>query len=337
MYRKEIEYVLGIDTSAYTTSIAIVNKNTNEVVFNKRKILDVSLGEKGLRQQEAVFMHIKNIQEIFDEIECDLSCVKIVSVSSRPRNMENSYMPVFVVGRNYAKVIAKTLNCEYIEYSHQENHIAASLIYDYKIVEKDIMAVHLSGGTTEFLYTQKNLKGYGSKIVGGTKDITFGQLIDRIGVHMGFKFPCGIHMEEYLEKKSEKCKEDSVDKFVIRKIKTPKIQNKSYINLSGMENFYKKLYDQNIYTKEEIILSIFEYTKESIVAVINELKKLYNFNFLIISGGVIANNYIRENIKKYMQDICILIFPLKEYSSDNAIGTAFLPIIDRWHDENKTN
>ncbi len=121
-------YILGIDTSAYTTSIAIIDKQTDQVVFDMRKILQVPHGQKGLRQQDAVFQHLKNLPEIFEKICIDLNKVDTLSVSSRPRNVENSYMPVFTVGQNFGRVIAKSLNCNYAEYSHQENHIGASLI-----------------------------------------------------------------------------------------------------------------------------------------------------------------------------------------------------------------
>ena len=51
--------VLGLDSSAYTTSLALVDLNSN-IVQSERIILDVPLGKRGLRQQEAVFQHIKN-------------------------------------------------------------------------------------------------------------------------------------------------------------------------------------------------------------------------------------------------------------------------------------
>ena len=104
------EYVLGIDTSAYTTSIALVDAKTNKVALDKRKILSVPSGQKGLRQQDAVFQHLKNFQELYSEISTDLKNISTVAVSSRPRNVDGSYMPVFIVGQNYGKIIAQTLD-----------------------------------------------------------------------------------------------------------------------------------------------------------------------------------------------------------------------------------
>lgn len=230
-------------------------------------------------------------------------------------------MPVFVVGQNFGKVISDTLNCKFIEYSHQENHICASIIDNYKSIDTEFLAIHISGGTTEFVYSKKSLKGFETKIVGGTKDVTFGQLIDRLGTVMGFPFPCGKHMEEYIQGKT------------VSKIITPHISKDSYINLSGMENYYGKLLNKN--SKEEIINSLFEYIAECIVQIIHSLSHL-QIKTVIISGGVASNSYIRNKILKSITEYEIL-FPAVNNSSDNAIGLAFLPIIDRWQNEIKTN
>lgn len=314
-------YILGIDTSAYTTSLALIDSENNEILADERKVLEVKKGQKGLRQQEAVFQHLKNLPELYGRIAKDLSKVKIVSVSSRPRNEEGSYMPVFLVGQNFGKVISHTLNCKYIEYSHQENHISASLIDNYKEIDYSLLAVHISGGTTEFVSAKKSLKGFETKIVGGTKDITFGQLIDRLGTLMEFPFPCGKHMEEYLKgKRSEK-------------ITTPAISKGTFINLSGMENYYSNLLDKH--TKETIINSLFEYIAECILHILKALSHL-KFKRVLISGGVASNSYVRNYINHHIKDYEIL-FPAVENSSDNAVGLAFLPIIDRWHNEVKTH
>lgn len=318
------EYVLGIDTSAYTTSIALVDAKNNKIVADKRRVLSVPSGQKGLRQQDAVFQHLKNFHELYGEIETDFNNIKTVAVSSRPRNIDGSYMPVFTVGQNYGKIIAKTLDCSYIEYSHQENHIAASLFNEYKSINDKILAIHMSGGTTEFLSVKKDVKGYSAEILGGTKDITFGQLIDRIGTLMEFPFPCGMHMEKYIENKTSDLN-----------IKTPAIRKEPYINLSGMENFYGNLYSAKKYEKKDIIISLFSFVADCILSIIEQIKQDFRFETLIIAGGVASNNIIRNLILNNLKDEYNIILPERENSSDNAVGTAFLPIIDRWYNEIK--
>lgn len=320
------DFVLGIDTSAYTTSIALTDFNSKEIIADKKAVLSVPTGQKGLRQQDAVFQHLKNFCKLYEEIEADLKNVKIVSVSSKPRNVEGSYMPVFTVGQNYGKAIAKTLNCTYVEYSHQENHIAASLIDQYKEINNNILAVHISGGTTEFLSAKKAHKGYDAVIEGGSRDITFGQLIDRVGTLMEFPFPCGMHMEKYLQNNHN-----------IEYIKSPAISGESYINLSGMENHYSNLYLSDKYSKESIINSLFKYVADCILHIIKNIKSKYYFDTVILAGGVASNVIIRKSVLEKLDNEFKIILPTKENSSDNAVGVSFLPIIDRWYDEIKTN
>lgn len=320
------EYVLGIDTSAYTTSIALVDANNNTIVADKRRVLQVPFGQKGLRQQDAVFQHLKNFHELYSEIRTDFKNIKTVSVSSRPRNIEGSYMPVFTVGQNYGKIIARTLDCSYIEYSHQENHIAASLFNEYKSINDKILAIHMSGGTTEFLNVKKDIRGYSAEILGGTKDITFGQLVDRIGTLMEFQFPCGMHMEKYLE-----------NNLYDKKIKTPVIRKETFINLSGMENFYSNLYNTQKYSKQDIIFSLFNFVADCILIIIQQIELKFDFENIIIAGGVASNSIIRNLILNNLKDEYNIILPDRENSSDNAVGTAFLPVIDRWYNEIKTH
>lgn len=320
------EYILGIDTSAYTTSVALTELHSGEISADKRRVLSVPAGQKGLRQQDAVFQHLKNFRELYEEIESDLKSIKVVSVSSKPRNVKGSYMPVFTVGQNYGKTIARTLGCEYAEYSHQENHIAASLIDNYREINDHILAVHISGGTTEFLTVKKAVKGYDAVIAGGSLDITLGQLIDRVGTLMGFPFPCGMHMEKYLN-----------DNPAAENIKLPAISGESYINLSGMENYYRNLYLSNKYSRGDLINSLFKYAADCILHIIKHIKANCRFDTVIIAGGVASNGLIRSCVSEKLNNEFNVILPTKENSSDNAVGVSFLPIIDRWYNEIKTN
>ena len=196
---------LGFDTSNYTTSTAAVG---GDFILSERQILDVKKGQRGLRQSDAVFLHIKNMPELYGKLaaEIDKADIKAVGVSTKPRNAAGSYMPVFLAGQGYAKIAADTLGVPLYEYSHQDGHIMAGIVSGgcEELLERDFLSVHLSGGTTEILRSSFTGYAFENKIVGGTKDISAGQLIDRVGVSLGIKFPCGKAMET-LSEKAEKC------------------------------------------------------------------------------------------------------------------------------------
>ena len=171
--------VIGIDTSNYTTSCAAVSDD-GKIISDRRKLLSVKEGQRGLRQQEALFQHVSNLPDLVHDLMKDIEGydVEAVSCSVRPRPVEGSYMPVFNAGKSFAEVISDTLKCPVITFSHQEGHVEAARYETVLQDEDDMVFFHLSGGTTEAV----SLPGY--DLVGRTLDISFGQFIDRIGVAM---------------------------------------------------------------------------------------------------------------------------------------------------------
>ena len=59
---------LGIDTSNYTTSVAVADED-GQIVANLKAPLPVKEGERGLRQSDALFAHTKNNKEFIEQIK----------------------------------------------------------------------------------------------------------------------------------------------------------------------------------------------------------------------------------------------------------------------------
>lgn len=311
-------YFMGIDTSAYTTSIAIIDEFHN-VIFDGRSLLKVKEGDRGLRQQEAVFQHINNLPKIIDSLSnnIDISNIKTVSASVKPRNLKESYMPVFKVAQGQAFIISKILMAEYKEFSHQDGHIAAGVIGSNLHNKEPFLAFHMSGGTTELLLVKDNIKNYDIKHIGGTKDISAGQLIDRIGVKLGFSFPCGKEMDMFSQKGN------IVDN------RLPINTNGTWINFSGAETFFSRLVEEKTYSNKDISKSVFYCIANALANIVIEAIKVYDINDVLIIGGVAANTLIRKILyeKIYESKHGNIYFPATDYCTDNAIGTAFLGAI----------
>ena len=188
--------IIGIDTSNYTTSIAFFDGEGGE---NCAGLLPVRQGEMGLRQSDAVFAHIKSLPELsgrlFSHIRKDT--ITAVGVSTRPRAVEGSYMPCFMVGYSHAKLLADALGVPLVEISHQQGHVAASLWSAGRmdLMEETHLAWHLSGGTTELLLVEPEGRNVKCTRIGGTTDISAGQLIDRTGQLLELPFPSGKHLD----------------------------------------------------------------------------------------------------------------------------------------------
>lgn len=193
---------LGIDTSNYTTSLALFDGKN---IIQRKKVLTVKKGERGLRQSDAVFQHTVNMPLLMNELDFS-SGIDSVGVSTRPRSVEGSYMPCFLVGENVATAVSKTSNIPLYKTSHQVGHILAAL-YSVKrldLINKKFIAFHLSGGTTEALIvTPDNDDIVKCTLVASSSDLKAGQAVDRTGVFLGLDFPCGKELDALSEKVTE--------------------------------------------------------------------------------------------------------------------------------------
>ena len=85
--------ILGIDTSNYRTSLALISDD-GKILLNIRELLPVPAGERGLRQNEAVFAHLRQLSasaDLLRQVSCDP--VAAVAASTAPRDGNESYMP----------------------------------------------------------------------------------------------------------------------------------------------------------------------------------------------------------------------------------------------------
>lgn len=317
------ECVIGIDTSAYTTSLCVTNKEDFSIVYEKRKILDVPLGKRGLRQNSAVFQHMKNLPYFIEEFFSRHANVKIhsIAVSDRPRPIAGSYMPVFFAGFTYARVLAASLSVPLYLFSHQEGHIAAGVgTLDKPIESKQFLAIHISGGTSEICLINRANRDFQIQYLGGTKDLHAGQFVDRIGVQMGLSFPAGAQMEKLaLEASSRVLLPSSVQGYDF--------------SFSGPATKAERLVEQGT-PHPDIARGIEHCIAKTLEKMIRKAKEDYAIKDVLIVGGVASNGYIREYISQRLNHRSVAIkahFAKKEYSSDNAYGTALLGIYKQFY------
>ena len=297
--------VVGIDTSNYTTSIAWFDGTAG---INCSKLLPVKQGELGLRQSDAVFAHIKSLPELSGRLFSDISGKRIdaVGVSTRPRAVEGSYMPCFMVGYSHAKLLSDVFGVPLVEVSHQQGHIAASLwsAGHMELLDAPHLAWHLSGGTTELLLVQPEGKNVACTKIGGTTDISAGQLIDRTGQLLELPFPSGKALDA-LSSRAEQTETFSV-----------KCSNASF-SLSGVQNKVQQFHERN--TPEETAAYALRCVASAVYRATEQALQQYPGLPVVFSGGVASNSLLR----RVMQPIGP-IFAQPQYSTDNAMGVAVL-------------
>ena len=298
--------VIGFDTSNYTTSIAYFDGVTGN---NLSKLLPVKAGELGLRQSDAVFAHTKGLPELSGRLFSDIqaSDVTAVGVSTRPRAVEGSYMPCFMVGYSHARLLADTLHVPLVEVSHQQGHVAACAwsADRLELLDEAHLAWHLSGGTTELLLVEPEKRNVRCTRIGGTTDISAGQLIDRTGQLLGLPFPSGKHLDELSRGAQLK------DVF---KVKCPGVE----FSLSGVQNKVQQFHNAHNDAAETAAYALRCVAKAVYLATENA-RRQYPGLPVVFSGGVASNSMLREVLAPFEP-----VFAKPEFSTDNAMGVAVL-------------
>ena len=299
--------VLGLDTSNYTTSAAVFDGQNG---WNEGRLLEVRPGELGLRQSDALFQHVKRLPELFSRLEQAglLQNIEAVGASTRPRAVEGSYMPCFLAGASQGQSLAHTLGVPFFAHSHQQGHLAAAAWSAGRLdlLDRPFLAWHLSGGTTELLRVEPDGTSVRAEIVGGTSDISAGQLIDRTGVLLGLQFPAGKALDALYDQ-ADACLDYRV-----------KLQELSF-SLSGMENKVKQLAAAG-----EKPANIARFTLDTVIGVVlratREAQSRWPGLLVLCSGGVASNRQLRGALEQG----CQAIFAQPQYATDNAMGTAIL-------------
>lgn len=306
---------LGIDTSNYKTSVAIVDAE-GQILADARRFLQVRDGERGLRQSEAFFQHIQQLPNLLTEALSQAQSVdpdgKVVaiSVSDRPRPVEQSYMPVFTAGVRMAQCFALGAESAPLQtFSHQEGHVRAAIYETDLLPTNRFLALHFSGGTTEAVIWD----GGKISIVGGTKDLAFGQVLDRTGVALGLAFPAGEALDQM-----------ALAAGPVKGNFLPPVHAKEgTIHLSGIESACAREIEKGI-RPEILIPMLFQRLGGAMMELVLDLVAQTGCQDVLFAGGVSSSQYLRAYIEEHAKGRFRPVFGRRTLASDNAVGIALL-------------
>ena len=300
---------LGLDTSCYTTSAALYDGTEPR---QNRRLLPVPAGERGLRQSEAVFAHVKQLSEILvpllesaqgEEISC-------VCASVSPRDGEDSYMPVFQVGASHGRAIAAALHVPFYETTHQRGHIAAAK-WGTGLTRDRFVALHLSGGTTDVLL----LDGDQITPLGASIDLHAGQLVDRVGVALGLPFPCGPYLEELAKQGKSQAK-----------VPVSMEKDGLHCHLSGAEAQLMRMIQAGE-KKEDVAAEVYSILQRTVLRLLEAAAEKTGAKDMLLAGGVASSPLFRQLLHQRNEKRRAglnLFFGRPEFSGDNAVGAAII-------------
>lgn len=306
----ELRFV-GIDTSNYTTSAALCD-GEGRVLANLKAPLPVAEGGRGLRQSEAVFAHIKKLPGVLELLTQALDGARVtaVGVSATPRSAVGSYMPCFLSGVAAAEALAVGAGAPLYRFSHQDGHIMAAGYSSgalETLLDAPFCAFHVSGGTTELVHVEPRGGFFDITLLGGTRDLNAGQAIDRAGVAMGLKFPCGPAME-------------AAALTFDGKLPRPHVCVDGFeCNLSGLENLAAGMYhgEDDLPKTAAFVLNFVGHTLRQLC---RNVRAAYPGEPVLFAGGVMSNSIIKDMIGRDDG----IYYSEPAFSADNAAGVALL-------------
>ena len=304
-------WCLGIDTSNYTTSAAGCDAEGRH--RSLRTPIPVREGERGVRQSDAVFHHVRQLPPLVERL-CALygEPPAAVAVSATPRDVEDSYMPCFLAGLSVARSIAAALDVSCHKLSHQRGHVLAALLGCGRLdlIGQEHLALHISGGTTELLHVAGQADGGGIiTLLGGTADLNAGQLVDRCGLQLGLNFPCGPELERLAEGGQP----------TLKPMAFPTARE---IHLSGLENRFTQLLQQA--APADAALWVLRSLSAALVALVDSAIGEHPLP-LVAAGGVLSNKLIRGELEqRYSALSCG-----HDYAADNACGVALFGALQK--------
>lgn len=309
--------VLGLDTSCYTTSAALVS-TSGRIIASARRLLTVEAGERGLMQSQGLFQHVKNLPDMISDVMRKAPQAEIVAVSAstRPRPAQESYMPVFRAGESQARAAAALLRVPFYPVSHQEGHVRAAMVDSGIEPAQPFLALHLSGGTTEILLSEAGRL----TLLGGSLDLHAGQLVDRTGVRMNLPFPAG----------------PSLERLAMEGVRQGKVQGLIGVSIKGVdccmagaENKIMRFMDEDGMSREQIAAEVFDFLARTLSRQIEAACERTLCRQALLAGGVASSLLLRELLTaraKKRRLNCRLCFARPELSGDNAVGVALLGV-----------
>lgn len=323
---------LGFDTSCYTTSVALARDG--QILASRRRLLTVEQGGRGLMQSEGVFQHETRLPELVEELmkEAGVQKIDAVGASTRPRPVDGSYMPVFTVGEGYGRGMAAVLGVPFLATSHQEGHIRAALTDTSLTYGEDMLAVHLSGGTTEVVhmrpaegeYTAAYSSGAACRaaggkhaqleLIGGSNDLHAGQFVDRVGVRLGLGFPAGPALEQMAMRGTAQAR-------------LPIWVRGCECSFSGSESAAQRLIDSGEISPDDMAAEVFSCIARSLAKVLAAAGEQTGVKRVLLAGGVASSTYLRELLPARLKKMNVkmkLHWGRPELSGDNACGVALL-------------
>lgn len=304
--------ILAFETSCDDTAVAVVDNNgiiLANIIYSQTEHQKFG----GIVPEIGSRSHIEQIHictlSALQQANIHLEQIDAIAATFAP-----GLLGPLLVGAQYAKGLAASLNKPLIAIHHIEGHILSGYLQN-DFLQPPFISLIASGGHTALYQVDSD---YSMKTLGQTLDDAAGEAFDKIGRSLGFAYPAGKIISEWA-KKGDK------NKFAFS---IPMIKNKSLnFSFSGLKTkaleFINKLDLANEYLKADFCASLQEVICLSLIDKTFLALEKTSIKSLVLGGGVTANERLRELITaKSLEKNINLFLPPISICTDNAVMIA---------------
>ncbi len=312
-YMQDI-YILGIESSCDDTSAAVLRNGV--LLSNVTASQEVHKAYGGVVPELASRAHQQNVVPVVDQAIKRAGITK-EQLSAIAFTRGPGLMGSLLVGVNFAKGFARSLEIPLIDVNHLQGHVMAHFIKesddDNHMPPFPFLCLLVSGGNSQIV----KVNAYNDmEVLGQTIDDAAGEAIDKCSKVMGLGYPGGPIIDRLGKNGNPKA----------YKFSEPHIPGLNY-SFSGLKTSF--LYNMRKWIAEDP--DFIEHHKEDICASLEYtivdilMKKLRlavkqtGIKHVAVAGGVSANSVLRvsfqEHAAKYGWTIYI---PKFSYTTDNA-------------------
>ncbi len=315
--------VLGIESSCDDTAIAIIDADNREILAHIiSSQIEIHKKYGGVIPELASRNHIevidKLILECLKQAKLEITDINLIAATGGPGLIGGVITSVMI-----AKAISLASNIPVIFVNHLEGHSLVARFTNPEIAD-DFLLFLASGGHCQILSCQ----GAGKyQKLGATIDDAIGESFDKVAKLLNLPYPGGPEIENLAKKGNE-------DKYKFP-IALQKEKNCNF-SLSGLKTAVRTVVFKQKELSKEIVVDIAASFQKAVTKQI--LLKLENAmaiyqkgiclsstkKQLVFTGGVAANNYIRNNINFLAKKNDFEVFyPKKELCTDNGVMIAW--------------
>lgn len=241
--------------------------------------------------------------------------------------------PALWVGLNFAKALSLWWDIPFVPMNHMEGHIASVLLDTEKAIEFPALALLISGGHTELVQVNDWTE---YEIMGQTRDDALGEAFDKVARMLVLPYPGGPHLSKLARDAREAALAGEArlshtpNPFTFPR---PMIHSKDLdFSFAGLKTSVlytlKKIPEVTEEIKSHVAWAFEDAVTDVLVSKTKKAIEALSPKTLIVGGGVIANQFIRDALLKLSKETgTTLLVPDQKITGDNALMIAFATYI----------